>query len=175
MTVTAAFAGASAEPLGTALQIGPVTAADRHNLTTLLRRATTGTVPVGTRAISVTMSAARVNGAYDDAYADRLGLFLDAPAPPGGDNPDTSPPETTITKEPKAKSPKSKAKYKFTSSEPGSTFACAFDSKKFKPCDAGKAKYKHLDFGKHKFAVRATDASGNTDLSPDKDKFKRKR
>jgi hypothetical protein len=85
---------------------------------------------------------------------------------------DTTPPETTITKEPKAKSSKSKAKYKFTSSEPNSTFTCKFDKKKPKPCDSGKAKYKRLDDGKHKFKVYAVDAAGNRDPSPDKDKFK---
>jgi hypothetical protein len=88
--------------------------------------------------------------------------------------PDKTPPQTTITKAPKSKSSKSKAKYKFKSSEPNSTFECAFDSKKFKPCDSGKAKYKHLDFGRHKFLVRATDAAGNADQSPARDKFKRK-
>jgi len=31
---------------------------------------------------------------------------------------------------------------------------------------------KHLDEGKHKFKVRATDAAGNTDPTPAKDKFK---
>jgi uncharacterized delta-60 repeat protein len=91
--------------------------------------------------------------------------------PPG----DTTPPQTRITREPANKSDGAKAKYRFTSSEAGSTFECAFDSNNFKPCDSGNAKYKHLDFGKHKFRVRATDAAGNTDTSPAKDKFKRKR
>jgi hypothetical protein len=85
---------------------------------------------------------------------------------------DTTSPETTITKEPKSKSSKSKAKYRFTSSEPNSTFKCKFDRKKPNPCDAGKAKYKHLDDGKHKFKVIATDAAGNADPSAAKDKFK---
>jgi uncharacterized delta-60 repeat protein len=104
---------------------------------------------------------ARLNG-------DPTGVVL---PPPDGDS---NPPETTITKEPDSKSHKSKAKYRFESSEPNSTFECAYDSKTYKPCDAGKVKYKKLDFGKHKFSVRATDAAGNTDQSPAKDKFKRK-
>jgi hypothetical protein len=86
--------------------------------------------------------------------------------------PDTTPPETTITKDPKNKLKKAKAKYRFVSSEPGSTFRCKFDKRKFKPCDAGKAKYKRLDDGKHKFKVYAVDPAGNRDPSPDKDKFK---
>jgi hypothetical protein len=86
--------------------------------------------------------------------------------------PDTTPPQTKITKEPRAKSSKSKAKYKFKSSEPNSTFVCKFDKAKPKPCDSGKAKFKHLDDGKHKFKVIATDAAGNSDPSAAKDKFK---
>jgi hypothetical protein len=86
--------------------------------------------------------------------------------------PDTTPPETTITKDPPNKLKKSKAKYKFTSNEPNSTFRCKFDKRKFKPCDSGKAKYKRLDDGKHKFKVYAVDPAGNRDPSADKDKFK---
>jgi hypothetical protein len=91
------------------------------------------------------------------------------PAPAGGD---TTSPETEIIKQPKNKLDASKAKYKFTSSEPGSTFVCKFDKAKAKPCDAGKAKFKHLDDGKHKFSVYAIDAAGNADPSAAKDKFK---
>ena len=181
MTVTASFLAANNATLGTPLQIGPVTPADRGNKTVLLPRAASGAVPAGTRRILVTLTATRVNCCYDDAYADRIGLFLDAAQPPttgptgpGGNEPDTTPPETTITKAPKIKSSKSKAKFKFTSSEVNSTFQCKFDSKPFKPCDKGLKKYKHLDFGRHKFKVRATDASGNTDPTAARDKFKRR-
>jgi hypothetical protein len=86
--------------------------------------------------------------------------------------PDQTPPETTITKDPKNKLRGSKAKYRFVSSEPNSTFVCKFDKRKPKPCDAGKAKYKRLDDGKHRFKVYAVDAAGNADASPAKDKFK---
>ncbi len=178
--VTATFAGADGAAIGAPIQIGPVTAAARHNRTTLLPRVTAAPVPAGTRSISVVLAASAGQDAFlDAAYADRIGLFLNAPAPPGGNPPpgggsDTTPPQTTITKEPKAKSSKAKAKYRFTSSEPNSTFACKLDSAPFKPCDAGKRKYRHLDFGKHKFKVVATDAAGNADPTPAKDKFKRK-
>ena len=91
---------------------------------------------------------------------------------------DNDPPETTITKQP-SDSEKTKAKLTFTSSEPGSTFECALkgkgvdkDLKQFKPCDSGKAKYKHLEPGKKKFQVRATDAAGNVDPTPAKAKWK---
>jgi Tol biopolymer transport system component len=97
----------------------------------------------------------------------------------GGGAVDTDPPETTISKQPKKKSPKAKAKLAFTSDEPGSTFECALKGKgvkkklkKFKPCDSGTAKYKKLKDGKKKFRVRATDAAGNVDPSPAKAKWK---
>ena len=178
MTVTATFKDAARNSVGTPLQIGPVTAADRHSNSILLRRTASIGAPAGTRQITVTLTANRTTGSYNDAYADRIALFLDQVIPPGGEPPpgggnDTTPPQTTITKEPKNKSSKAKAKYRFTSSEPNSTFRCKLDNKPFSPCDAGKRKYKHLDFGKHKFKVVATDAAGNTDPTPEKDKFKR--
>jgi CSLREA domain-containing protein len=84
--------------------------------------------------------------------------------------PDTAAPDTTITKKPKKKSTKRKAKFKFSSSEDGSTFECKLDRKPFKPCDSPfKKKVKPK---KHKFKVRAIDAAGNVDPTPAKAKFK---
>jgi hypothetical protein len=84
--------------------------------------------------------------------------------------PDTDPPETTITKKPKDKGTKNKVKYLFVSDEPGSSFECKIDKKPYAPCTSPK-KLKLKD-GKHKFSVRAIDAAGNVDLTPAKDKFK---
>ncbi len=84
---------------------------------------------------------------------------------------DCTPPKTTITKGAPKKTKKHKVKFKFKSSESGSSFECKLDKKKFKPCRSPK-KYKRLKKGKHKFKVRAMDAAGNTDPSPAKDKFK---
>jgi CSLREA domain-containing protein len=95
-----------------------------------------------------------------------------APKPPkeaGGK--DTTPPETRITKGPQAKTHSRKAKFKFTSSEAGSSFECKLDRKPFKPCKSPK-KYKGLKPGKHVFKVRAIDAAGNVDPTPAKKKFK---
>jgi hypothetical protein len=78
---------------------------------------------------------------------------------------DTVPPQTKITKGPKAKSSAASAKFKFISSEAGSTFQCKLDRKPFKTCRSPK-KYKGLKPGKHVFEVRATDAAANTDPSP---------
>ena len=54
--------------------IGFVLAADRMSETQLLFRTTTGTVPAGSRGVDLTLSAARFNGSYNDAYADNLGF-----------------------------------------------------------------------------------------------------
>lgn len=77
---------------------------------------------------------------------------------------DTSPPETSITKQPKDKTRKKSATFEFTSSEPGSTFECSLDGAAFAPCSSPHAL--RVKRGKHFFAVRAKDAAGNTDGSP---------
>ena len=85
--------------------------------------------------------------------------------------PDTDPPETEITKGPPNRTEKERARFKFRADEPGSTFRCKIDKKPFKPC-ASPRRYRRLDEAKHKFLVRATDPAGNTDPTPDKDKWK---
>jgi hypothetical protein len=89
--VTAAFLGSASEQLGT-LTIGPVTAADRNNTTQMLPRNATGTVPPGTRTISVVLTATKTDGSYNDAYADNLSLTLAGSS--------TSPPPPTTTPAP---------------------------------------------------------------------------
>ncbi len=84
---------------------------------------------------------------------------------------DKKAPETTIVKGPRARSHKRTAKFKFVSSEAGSTFQCKLDKKPFKPCRSPK-KHKRLKRGKHVFQVRAIDAAGNVDKSPAKKKFR---
>jgi hypothetical protein len=82
-----------------------------------------------------------------------------------------NPPETTITKSPPNRTQKERAKFKFSSDEPGSTFRCKLDRKPFKSC-ASPRKYKKLDEAKHKFRVQAIDPAGNVDPSPAKDRWK---
>jgi hypothetical protein len=100
--------------------------------------------------------------------------------------PDTDPPETTITKGAPNKTHKSKLKFKFVSDESDSTFQCKlkvkpfvgkrhtrpakFKPARFKACESPR-KLKNLGAGKYKFKVIATDAAGNSDPSPAKDKF----
>jgi len=84
-----------------------------------------------------------------------------APPPIAGD---TDPPETTITKGPKKKSKKKKAKFEFASDEPGSTFQCKLDKGGFEPCDPAETfKVKRK---KHQLQVRAVDPAGNVDPTP---------
>ena len=110
------------------------------------------------------------NAAVQNTYVSTA-LCAPSSTGPGSDGSDTDPPETEITKGAPNKLAKHKAKFRFTSSEPDSTFECKLDKKKFKPCESPK-RVKRLDEGKHKFKVRAIDEAGNVDPSPAKDKFK---
>jgi CSLREA domain-containing protein len=88
----------------------------------------------------------------------------------GGNPKDKTPPDTKIVKGPPKKTHKRTAKFKFTSTEAGSSFQCKLDRKPFKPCASPK-KYKKLKPGKHVFKVRAIDQAGNVDPTPAKRKF----
>jgi hypothetical protein len=89
----------------------------------------------------------------------------------GANGTDTTPPQTRITKGPKRRTDSRRAKFRFTSSEPHSTFECRFDRKPFKRCRSPK-KIANLKLGKHKFKVRATDSAGNTDRTPAKRRWR---
>jgi hypothetical protein len=74
-----------------------VTAADRGNAITLLRRSTTGAVPILARAATVTLAATRASGSgYADAYFDDVALTLDAPPLPGQPPPSPPLPDPTL-------------------------------------------------------------------------------
>ncbi len=87
---------------------------------------------------------------------------------PGG--PDTEAPQTRILKGPKGKVAKTTVRFKFESSEKGSTFRCKLDRKPFRVCRSPQ-KYKKLKPGKHVFKVRAVDKAGNIDPTAAKRKF----
>jgi len=55
--------------------VGP-SAADRGNVTALLKRSGKGKVPVGTRKVQVELTMTRAAGSYNDGYADALSLVL---------------------------------------------------------------------------------------------------
>lgn len=81
--------------------------------------------------------------------------------------PDETPPNTKITSGPKGTTHKHKATFRFTSTEPGSTFQCKLDGKKWANCKSPRT-YGNLKDGKHTFKVKATDAAGNVDPTPAK-------
>jgi hypothetical protein len=144
---------------------------------------TDGLAGAGWSDLSADGSSLYVGAGADSAIVGfgREGEPVTQPPPVDPNDPaaDTQPPETTITKKPKKKSSKPKAKIAFSSNEVGSTFECALKGKgvkkklkRFTPCDSGKVKYRKLQVGKKKFMVRAKDLAGNVDASPAKAKWK---
>ena len=77
---------------------------------------------------------------------------------------DLTAPETSISSGPPALTNESSASFTFASSEDGSDFACSLDGAAFSSCTS-TASYTGLGDGAHTFAVRATDAAGNTDAN----------
>ncbi len=86
--------------------------------------------------------------------------------------PDSTAPETTITKHPKKRGTKRRAKFAFEADEPA-TFQCSVDGKAFKDCASPFRK--RVSRKRHKFAVRAVDSAENVDATPAKFKWKVKR
>jgi Tol biopolymer transport system component len=84
---------------------------------------------------------------------------------------DRGPPQTTITKAPKPSSAKRRVRFRFRSSEPGSSFRCRLDAREAKPCTSPR-RYQGLVDGRHRFRVTATDPAGNTDPSPARFRFR---
>ena len=87
--------------------------------------------------------------------------------------PDVTPPATSLRKA-QIKQAKRTATFRFASGEPGSTFTCKLDAKRFRPCTSPKT-YRKLKRGKHVFRVKARDRAGNVDATPAVKRFKIKR
>jgi hypothetical protein len=66
---------------------------------------------------------------------------------------------------PDAKTTNTEASFRFSSSEPGSSFDCALDGAAFAPCTT-PTRYTGLAHGEHEFRVRAIDRAGNVDPTP---------
>jgi virginiamycin B lyase len=80
-----------------------------------------------------------------------------------------APPNTRI-KSAAVNRAKRKASFRFSSSQPGSTFICSLDGKALRSCKSPKT-YKHLKKGNHTFRVMARNSQGASDPSPGKRSF----
>jgi hypothetical protein len=74
-TVTAHFLDAGGATLGS-MHIGPVGPRARGSTTKLILRIRDASMPVGTVAIQVVISAKRFSGSYNDGYIDNVSLNL---------------------------------------------------------------------------------------------------
>jgi hypothetical protein len=70
---------ASGSLTGSSATLGPVTAAQRNNVTGLLQQATSGRVPKGARTVFVQLSLFPTTGTYNDGFADNLSLKITTP------------------------------------------------------------------------------------------------
>jgi hypothetical protein len=108
---------------------------------------------------------ARVQGPAPDIGADEF--------PQASGALDDDPPETEITKGPRKKTKKRRARFEFASDEPGASFECKLDGGDFEPCDASE------DFRvkrkRHRLQARAVDKAGNRDPTPAEHRWKVKR
>jgi hypothetical protein len=101
----------------------------------------------------------------NDTAAQAFGIVVDDVQVDGaGSGGDTTAPDTTITSGPSGTVTTASATFAFTSTETGSTFGCSLDGAPFTSCSS-PISYSNLTNGSHTFAVRATDAAGNTDGS----------
>jgi hypothetical protein len=85
--------------------------------------------------------------------------------------PDATPPVTRITKHPRKRGTKARAKFRFVADEPAA-FECRLDRKPFAPCSSPFSR--KVARKRHTFRVRATDEQGNIG-GGDKFKWKVKR
>jgi hypothetical protein len=85
--------------------------------------------------------------------------------------PDTTAPNTRITSRPRNRTRKTVARFRFTSTEAGSTFQCKVDRKRYVPCTSPR-KVRARRGKRHVFRVRAIDAAGNVDKTPALDRWK---
>jgi hypothetical protein len=79
---------------------------------------------------------------------------------------DTDSPNTTITAGPKSSTKSKSATFGFSASESGATFECRLDGGVWQACSSPRT-YSGLHKGAHIFRVRAVDAAGNRDGTPD--------
>jgi hypothetical protein len=87
-----------------------------------------------------------------------------APPPPP---PDTTPPDTMLLGGPSGTAASRTATFTYASPDPTAAFECALDGAALTPCSAAGQTYTGLGDGAHTFQVRARDAAGNVDATPE--------
>jgi hypothetical protein len=92
-------------------------------------------------------------------------LVQEPPVQPPPPPADTTAPQTLIDSGPVAETTDTTASFTFSASEPSSTFSCKLDAGDWSSCSS-PVSYTALTVGEHTFSVSATDAAGNTDLTP---------
>jgi hypothetical protein len=119
-----------------------------------------------------------VDGDGDGDARRDMGAYEHQPPEPEGGGPGPNPPgsdvkapQTTISAGPGRALAKGVARFRFRSSEAGSTFTCKLDRRKAARCKSPQT-YKRLKPGRHLFKVWATDAAGNKDQTPAKRRFR---
>jgi hypothetical protein len=91
---------------------------------------------------------------------------LPPPAPPALPlTRDTTPPNTRLTAAPSRRTRLHRARFRFVSTEAGSSFQCKLDRGRWTACRSPRS-YSRLRMGLHVFRVRARDAAGNADPTP---------
>jgi hypothetical protein len=90
--VTAVFQDKDGKALGQPAVLNGVTAAARHNESRFLARKANGTVPVGARAVRITLRFVDTGETYNDGYATNLSFTLSTPV----DVPALTPPEARV-------------------------------------------------------------------------------
>jgi hypothetical protein len=80
--------------------------------------------------------------------------------------PDTTAPETTLDSGPSGITASASASFSFSTNESGADFQCRLDAGAWTACSSPKT-YAALADGTHAFDVRAKDAAGNVDLTPE--------
>ena len=78
--------------------------------------------------------------------------------------PDATAPDTRFVKRPMRRTRNRLAKFRFSSTEPGSTFRCKLDGRVWRSC--GRIYQVRVKPGRHVMKVRATDRAGNRDRTP---------
>jgi MYXO-CTERM domain-containing protein len=79
---------------------------------------------------------------------------------------DVTPPETRIDSAPASPTRSTSATFTFSANESGATFECSWEGAPFSACTS-PATFQPLAEGSHTFQVRARDAAGNVDATPE--------